>query len=115
MENDNSYDELKRDAKMCLSLMSQGLLYPQQVPLVLQVLKQVSDQNSSKLCVIWCIFVVLLVYYYKLFKQLCVLGSKCGKKDYLEKKSYFICNFPTRFLIFLSFYMLFTFLHVFVL
>ncbi|KAL2305655.1 LOW QUALITY PROTEIN: hypothetical protein Nmel_003540 [Mimus melanotis] len=40
VENDNSYDELKRDAKMCLSLMSQGLLYPQQVPLVLQVLKQ---------------------------------------------------------------------------
>lgn len=41
VENDNSYDELKRDSKMCLSLMSQGLLYPQQVPLVLQVLKQV--------------------------------------------------------------------------
>lgn len=41
MENDNSYDELKRDAKLCLSLMSQGLLYPHQVPLVLQVLKQV--------------------------------------------------------------------------
>lgn len=41
VENNNSYDELKRDAKMCLSLMSQGLLYPQQVPLVLQVLKQV--------------------------------------------------------------------------
>ncbi|KAB1266874.1 Proteasome activator complex subunit 4 [Camelus dromedarius] len=40
MENDNSYDELKRDAKLCLSLMSQGLLYPHQVPLVLQVLKQ---------------------------------------------------------------------------
>lgn len=42
MENDNSYDELKRDAKLCLSLMSQGLLYPQQVPLILQVLSQVS-------------------------------------------------------------------------
>lgn len=42
MENDNSYDELKRDAKLCLSLMSQGLLYPHQVPLVLQVLNQVS-------------------------------------------------------------------------
>lgn len=41
VENDNSYDELKRDAKLCLSLMSQGLLYPHQVPLVLQVLKQV--------------------------------------------------------------------------
>lgn len=41
VENDTSYDELKRDAKLCLSLMSQGLLYPHQVPLVLQVLKQV--------------------------------------------------------------------------
>uniref|UniRef100_A0A8B9T549 Proteasome activator subunit 4 n=1 Tax=Anas platyrhynchos TaxID=8839 RepID=A0A8B9T549_ANAPL len=46
VENDNSYDELKRDAKMCLSLMSQGLLYPQQVPLVLQVLKQTARSNS---------------------------------------------------------------------
>ncbi|KAJ7404837.1 hypothetical protein WISP_143263 [Willisornis vidua] len=43
VENDTSYDELKRDAKMCLSLMSQGLLYPQQVPLVLQVLQQVRE------------------------------------------------------------------------
>uniref|UniRef100_A0A493TJQ7 Proteasome activator complex subunit 4 C-terminal domain-containing protein n=2 Tax=Anatinae TaxID=2068716 RepID=A0A493TJQ7_ANAPP len=31
---------------MCLSLMSQGLLYPQQVPLVLQVLKQTARSNS---------------------------------------------------------------------
>uniref|UniRef100_A0A8D2L1E2 Proteasome activator subunit 4 n=1 Tax=Varanus komodoensis TaxID=61221 RepID=A0A8D2L1E2_VARKO len=46
VENDNSYDELKRDAKMCLSLMSQGLLYPQQVPLVLQVLKQTAKSSS---------------------------------------------------------------------
>uniref|UniRef100_A0A8C3SWB5 Proteasome activator subunit 4 n=1 Tax=Chelydra serpentina TaxID=8475 RepID=A0A8C3SWB5_CHESE len=46
VENDNSYDELKRDAKMCLSLMSQGLLYPQQVPLVLQVLKQTARSGS---------------------------------------------------------------------
>ncbi|KAG2467259.1 PSME4 protein, partial [Polypterus senegalus] len=41
VENDDSYDELKRDAKTCLSLMSQGLLYPHQIPLVLQVLNQV--------------------------------------------------------------------------
>lgn len=33
---------------MCLSLMSQGLLYPQQVPLVLQVLKQVSVAKQLK-------------------------------------------------------------------
>lgn len=42
VENDDSYDELKRDAKTCLSLMSQGLLYPEQIPLVLQVLSEVS-------------------------------------------------------------------------
>ncbi|KAM4771368.1 proteasome activator complex subunit 4 [Rhinophrynus dorsalis] len=46
VENDNNYDELKRDAKMCLSLMSQGLLYPEQVPLVLDVLKQTAKSNS---------------------------------------------------------------------
>lgn len=42
VENDDSYDELKRDAKTCLSLMSQGLLYPEQIPLVLKVLNEVS-------------------------------------------------------------------------
>lgn len=42
VENDDSYDELKRDAKTCLSLMSQGLLYPEQIPLVLSVLNEVS-------------------------------------------------------------------------
>lgn len=41
VENDDSYDELKRDAKTCLSLMSQGLLYPDQIPLVLEVLQEV--------------------------------------------------------------------------
>uniref|UniRef100_A0A8C5MEZ8 Proteasome activator subunit 4 n=1 Tax=Leptobrachium leishanense TaxID=445787 RepID=A0A8C5MEZ8_9ANUR len=46
VENDNSYDELKRDAKLCLSLMSQGLLYPEQVPLVLDVLIQTSRSSS---------------------------------------------------------------------
>ncbi|ELW47867.1 Proteasome activator complex subunit 4 [Tupaia chinensis] len=49
VENDNSYDELKRDAKLCLSLMSQGLLYPHQVPLVLQVLKQVREMAATTL------------------------------------------------------------------
>uniref|UniRef100_A0A8C1X656 Proteasome activator subunit 4a n=1 Tax=Cyprinus carpio TaxID=7962 RepID=A0A8C1X656_CYPCA len=35
VENDDSYDEMKRDAKTCLSLMSQGLLYSEQIPQVL--------------------------------------------------------------------------------
>ena len=42
VENDDSYDELKRDAKTCLSLMSQGLLYPDQIPMVLSALQEVS-------------------------------------------------------------------------
>ncbi|XP_068089225.1 proteasome activator complex subunit 4 isoform X1 [Hyperolius riggenbachi] len=46
VENDTNYDELKRDAKMCLSLMSQGLLYPEQVPLALEVLKQTVRSSS---------------------------------------------------------------------
>lgn len=65
VENDNSYDELKRDAKMCLSLMSQGLLYPQQVPLVLQVLKQVSLIKTAQSFVLsgafllFCLFIII--------------------------------------------------------
>ncbi|XP_006004010.1 proteasome activator complex subunit 4 isoform X2 [Latimeria chalumnae] len=46
VENDDSYDELKRDAKVCLSLLSQGLLYSQQVTLVLQALKQTAENSS---------------------------------------------------------------------
>lgn len=42
VENDDSYDELKRDAKTCLSLMSQGLLYPEQIPMVLSALQEAS-------------------------------------------------------------------------
>lgn len=41
VENDDSYDELKKDAKTCLSLISQGLLYADQIPMVLSVLKEV--------------------------------------------------------------------------
>lgn len=43
VENDDSYDELKRDAKTCLSLMSQGLLYTEQIPMVLSTLQEVSQ------------------------------------------------------------------------
>nr|DBA27145.1 TPA: hypothetical protein GDO54_011320 [Pyxicephalus adspersus] len=46
VENDTNYDELKKDAKMCLSLMSQGLLYPEQVPMALEVLKQTARSSS---------------------------------------------------------------------
>lgn len=46
VENDDSYDELKRDAKTCLSLMSQGLLYSEQIPMVLSVLQEVSYKEA---------------------------------------------------------------------
>uniref|UniRef100_A0AAY4C4F7 Proteasome activator subunit 4 n=1 Tax=Denticeps clupeoides TaxID=299321 RepID=A0AAY4C4F7_9TELE len=46
VENDDSYDELKRDAKTCLSLMSQGLLYPEQISEVLRTLKKIAGSNS---------------------------------------------------------------------
>uniref|UniRef100_A0A8C9TIB6 Proteasome activator subunit 4 n=1 Tax=Scleropages formosus TaxID=113540 RepID=A0A8C9TIB6_SCLFO len=46
VENDDSYDELKRDAKTCLSLMSQGLLYPEQIPQVLQMLQEIAGSSS---------------------------------------------------------------------
>ncbi|KAJ8385476.1 hypothetical protein AAFF_G00185720 [Aldrovandia affinis] len=46
VENDDSYDELKRDAKTCLSLMSQGLLYPEQIPQVLRALQEIAGSSS---------------------------------------------------------------------
>ncbi|XP_076019061.1 proteasome activator complex subunit 4A isoform X2 [Genypterus blacodes] len=46
VENDDNYDELKRDAKTCLSLMSQGLLYTEQIPLVLSALQEIAGSSS---------------------------------------------------------------------
>ncbi|XP_075933535.1 proteasome activator complex subunit 4A isoform X1 [Anarhichas minor] len=46
VENDDSYDELKRDAKTCLSLMSQGLLYTEQIPMVLRALEEIAGSSS---------------------------------------------------------------------
>ncbi|XP_063047941.1 proteasome activator complex subunit 4A [Engraulis encrasicolus] len=46
VENDDSYDEMKQDAKTCLALMSQGLLYTEEIPLVLGVLKEVAGSSS---------------------------------------------------------------------
>ncbi|XP_029305181.1 proteasome activator complex subunit 4A isoform X1 [Cottoperca gobio] len=46
VENDDSYDELKRDAKTCLSLMSQGLLYTEQIPMVLSALQEIAGSSS---------------------------------------------------------------------
>nr|XP_055026346.1 proteasome activator complex subunit 4A [Misgurnus anguillicaudatus] len=46
VENDDSYDEMKRDAKTCLSLISQGLLYSEQIPQVLSLLEEISRSSS---------------------------------------------------------------------
>ncbi|CAK6951662.1 proteasome activator complex subunit 4A isoform X1 [Scomber scombrus] len=46
VENDDSYDELKRDAKTCLALMSQGLLYSDQIPMVLSALQKIAGSSS---------------------------------------------------------------------
>uniref|UniRef100_A0A672JF04 Proteasome activator subunit 4a n=1 Tax=Salarias fasciatus TaxID=181472 RepID=A0A672JF04_SALFA len=46
VENDDSYDELKRDAKTCLSLMSQELLYSEQIPMVLSALQEIAGSSS---------------------------------------------------------------------
>uniref|UniRef100_A0A3Q3N6V1 Proteasome activator subunit 4a n=1 Tax=Mastacembelus armatus TaxID=205130 RepID=A0A3Q3N6V1_9TELE len=46
VENDDNYDELKKDAKTCLSLMSQGLLYTEQIPMVLSVLQEIAGSSS---------------------------------------------------------------------
>lgn len=45
VEIDESYDEMKQDARTCLSLMSQGLLYPEHIPLVLAALEEVRTHS----------------------------------------------------------------------
>ncbi|KAM6951408.1 proteasome activator complex subunit 4B [Aplochiton taeniatus] len=46
VEIDESYDEMKQDARTCLSLMSQGLLYAEQIPPVLTVLEEMASSRS---------------------------------------------------------------------
>ncbi|XP_035997904.1 proteasome activator complex subunit 4B isoform X2 [Fundulus heteroclitus] len=46
VEIDESYDEMKQDARTCLSLMSQGLLYPEHIPLVLAALEEMAGNRS---------------------------------------------------------------------
>lgn len=46
VEIDENYDEMKQDARTCLSLMSQGLLYPEHIPLVLAALEEMASSRS---------------------------------------------------------------------
>jgi len=47
VEIDESYDEMKQDARTCLSLMSQGLLYPEHIPMVLAALEEVCTHTHA--------------------------------------------------------------------
>uniref|UniRef100_A0A3Q3FX53 Proteasome activator Blm10 mid region domain-containing protein n=1 Tax=Kryptolebias marmoratus TaxID=37003 RepID=A0A3Q3FX53_KRYMA len=46
VEIDESCDEMKQDARTCLSLMSQGLLYPEHIPPVLAALEEMAGSRS---------------------------------------------------------------------
>ncbi|XP_068162395.1 proteasome activator complex subunit 4B-like [Antennarius striatus] len=46
VEIDENYDEMKQDARTCLSLMSQGLLYFEHIPLVLTALEEMAVSRS---------------------------------------------------------------------
>ncbi|XP_076141905.1 proteasome activator complex subunit 4A [Alosa pseudoharengus] len=46
VENDDSYDEMKQDAKTCLTLISQGLLFIEDIPQVLRVLEKIAGSSS---------------------------------------------------------------------
>ncbi|KAJ8396071.1 hypothetical protein AAFF_G00026030 [Aldrovandia affinis] len=63
VENDDSYDEMKRDAKACLSLMSQGLLYPEQIPEVLHALQESAGSSSWHARYTVLTFLQVMVFY----------------------------------------------------
>ncbi|KAJ8365240.1 hypothetical protein SKAU_G00140710, partial [Synaphobranchus kaupii] len=63
VENDDSYDEMKRDAKACLSLMSQGLLYPEQIPEVLRMLEEIAHSSSWHARYTVLTFLQVMVFY----------------------------------------------------
>uniref|UniRef100_A0A672KRB5 Proteasome activator subunit 4 n=1 Tax=Sinocyclocheilus grahami TaxID=75366 RepID=A0A672KRB5_SINGR len=63
VENDDSYDEMKRDAKTCLSLMSQGLLYSEQIPQVLSALEEISRSSSWHARYTVLTFLQIMVFY----------------------------------------------------
>uniref|UniRef100_A0A673LWV1 Proteasome activator complex subunit 4A-like n=1 Tax=Sinocyclocheilus rhinocerous TaxID=307959 RepID=A0A673LWV1_9TELE len=63
VENDDSYDEMKRDAKTCLSLMSQGLLYSEQIPQVLNALEEVTFQSAHGTHYTVLTYLQIMVFY----------------------------------------------------
>ncbi|KAM4624596.1 proteasome activator complex subunit 4B [Polymixia lowei] len=63
VEIDESYDEMKQDARTCLSLMSQGLLYPEQIPLVLAALEEMAGRRSWHARYSVLIYLQIMVFY----------------------------------------------------
>uniref|UniRef100_A0A3P9IVH1 Proteasome activator complex subunit 4 C-terminal domain-containing protein n=1 Tax=Oryzias latipes TaxID=8090 RepID=A0A3P9IVH1_ORYLA len=63
VEIDESYDEMKQDARTCLSLMSQGLLYPEHIPLVLSGLEEMTGSRSWHARFSVLTFLQIMVFY----------------------------------------------------
>uniref|UniRef100_A0A8C5BUL5 Uncharacterized protein n=1 Tax=Gadus morhua TaxID=8049 RepID=A0A8C5BUL5_GADMO len=63
VESDESFDEMKQDARTCLSLMSQGLLYPQQVVLVLDTLEEMAGDRSWHARFLVLTYLQVMVFY----------------------------------------------------
>uniref|UniRef100_A0A8C6PPC9 Proteasome (Prosome, macropain) activator subunit 4b n=1 Tax=Nothobranchius furzeri TaxID=105023 RepID=A0A8C6PPC9_NOTFU len=63
VETDESYDEMKQDARTCLSLMSQGLLYPEHIPLVLAALEEMASSRSWHARFSVLTFLQIMVFY----------------------------------------------------
>ncbi|XP_037609870.1 proteasome activator complex subunit 4B-like [Sebastes umbrosus] len=63
VEIDESYDEMKQDARTCLSLMSQGLLYPEHIPLVLAALEEMAGNRSWHARFSVLTYVQIMVFY----------------------------------------------------
>uniref|UniRef100_A0A3P8VNZ5 Proteasome activator Blm10 mid region domain-containing protein n=1 Tax=Cynoglossus semilaevis TaxID=244447 RepID=A0A3P8VNZ5_CYNSE len=63
VEIDESYDEMKQDARTCLSLMSQGLLYPEHIPVVLAALAEMVGSRSWHARFSVLTYVQIMVFY----------------------------------------------------
>ncbi|KAK0140557.1 Proteasome activator complex subunit 4B [Merluccius polli] len=63
VESDESYDEMKQDARTCLSLMSQGLLYPEHISLVLAALEEMAGNRSWHTRFLVLSYLQVMVFY----------------------------------------------------
>ncbi|XP_041818516.1 proteasome activator complex subunit 4B [Chelmon rostratus] len=77
VEIDENYDEMKQDARTCLSLMSQGLLYPEHIPLVLAALEEMAGSRSWHARFSVLTYLQIMVFY-NLFTLLSVPAEVLG-------------------------------------